>query len=154
MKAADLAVLPDRVMLDTNVLLAATDADRRGHGDALAVVNTWPRRGAALCLSGQILREYLAVATRDVQQNGLGMKMPEAVSNVRAFRSRMVLLDEGATVTDRLLLLLENVECTGKQTHDANVVAAMLVHDVATVVTADVRGFRRFSPFVTVLELG
>ena len=66
MRVADLDVRPDRVMLDTNVLLAATDEGRAEHRDALMIMNEWAAGGTTLCTSGQILREYLAVATRPV----------------------------------------------------------------------------------------
>ena len=51
-------------MLDAFVLLAATDEARAEHRDALTILNEWTAGGTTLCTSGQILREYLAVATR------------------------------------------------------------------------------------------
>lgn len=39
---------------------------------------------AVLDTSGQIVREYLAVATRPVTANGLGMPQLDAVANARA----------------------------------------------------------------------
>ena len=143
----------DRVLLDTNVLLAATDETRTEHGDALETINIWPASGMVLYCSGQILREYLAVATRPVDLNGLGMSRTDAVSNVRALRSRLNLLAEDVKVSDRLLQLLDAVDCTGKQLHDANVVATMLVHGIDTVVTINVGDFARFEDRVRVLEL-
>ncbi|HET6188140.1 MAG TPA: hypothetical protein VFE59_14260 [Trebonia sp.] len=74
MRVADLDVRPDRVMLDAFVLLAATDEGRADHHDALTIMNEWAAGGTTLCTSGQILREYLAVATRHAGQNGLGLK--------------------------------------------------------------------------------
>lgn len=134
----------DRAVLDTNVLLAATDEAREDHQDAITTLNEWPASGVVLYTSGQILREYLAVATRPADQNGLGMPRPDAVANVRALRTRLSLLAEDVNVSERLLELLKAVECTGKQVHDANVVATMLVHGVDTVVTLNVDDFARF----------
>jgi predicted nucleic acid-binding protein len=153
MRVAELTVPPDRVMLDTNVLLAATDESRAEHSDALAILNRWPDEQATLCTSGQILREYLAVATRPVGHNGLGLKSDEAAGNVRAIRERTTLLEEDSRVADRLLRLLDDVECGGKQVHDANVVATMLVHGVGTVVTMNVGDFGRFGRYVSVVQL-
>ena len=153
MKAADLAVPPERVMLDTNVLLAATDESRAEHSDALMILNRWPRGNTTLCASGQILREYLAVATRPADKNGLGLRPSEAAGNVRAIRERTTLLAEDPRVTDRLLRLLDDVECGGKQVYDANVVATMLVHGVGTVVTMNTGDFERFASYVSLLEL-
>lgn len=71
MMVADLAGPPD--MLDTNVLLAATDEGRAEHDQAVEIINDWPGRGTTLYTSGQIMREYLAVATRPAVRNGLGL---------------------------------------------------------------------------------
>jgi len=143
----------DRAVLDTNVLLAATDEARQEHEQAVAAINVWPASGLVLYTSGQILREYLAVATRPVGQNGLGMARPDAVANVRALRARLNLLAEDIKVSDRLLELLEKIECSGKQVHDANVVATMLVHGIDTVVTMNVDDFARFGDHVHVAGL-
>ena len=153
MRVADLDVRPDRIMLDTNVLLAATDEGRAEHRDALTIMNEWAAGDTTLCTSGQILREYLAVATRPAEQNGLGLKPADAVSNVRAIRERTAFLAEDARVADRLQGLLADVECSGKQVHDANVVATMLAHGVGTVVTMNLADFARFERYVNLVEL-
>lgn len=152
-RVADLAIAPDRVMLDTNVLLAATDEGRAEHRDALTVVNGWAAGHSDLCTSGQILREYLAVATRPAEKNGLGLNVLDALGNVRAIRKRTTLLPEDSRVADRLLGLLADVECRGRQVHDANLVATMLVHGVGTVVTMNLDDFARFERHVSVIRL-
>jgi predicted nucleic acid-binding protein len=152
-KVADLAAIPDRVMLDTNVLLAATDEGRAEHHDALTVVNDWAARRTDLCTSGQILREYLAVATRPDDKNGLGLSLPDALKNVRAIRQRTTLLAEDAKVADRLTGLLADVECRGKQVHDANLIATMLAYGIGSVVTMNVQDFARFAGHVTLIRL-
>jgi predicted nucleic acid-binding protein len=153
MRPADLTMPPDRAMLDTNVLLAATDEGRAEHDQALAIVNDWPGRGTTLYASGQIMREYLAVATRPAEKNGLGLTPADALANVRAFRSRTTLLAEDGKVADRLLALLEDVACGGKQVHDANVVATMLVHGIGSIVTINTQDFTRFEQQVSLVGL-
>ena len=143
----------DRVLLDTNVLLAATDKGRAEYERAREVLNVWPARGTTLYTSGQILREYLSVATRPLERNGLGLGEADAVANVRAFGVRLRLLAENEKVIRRLLELLDSVNCAGKQVHDANLVATMLVHGIDTLVTMNVRDFTRFAPLVHVIRL-
>lgn len=152
-RVADLAVVPERVMLDTNVLLAATDEGRTEHRDALTVLNDWAARHASLYTSGQVLREYLCVATRPAERNGLGLSMPDALGNVRAIRERTTLLAEDGKVMDRLLALLADVRCEGKQVHDANLVATMLVYGVDTVVTMNLPDFARFKGHISLIRL-
>jgi predicted nucleic acid-binding protein len=153
MRPADRAMPPDRAMLDTNVLLAATDEGRAEHDQALAIVNDWPTRGTTLYTSGQVMREYLAVATRPADQNGLGLALAEALANVRAFRARTTLLAEDSKVADRLLAVVTDSPCGGKQIHDANVVATMLVHGIGTIVTINTGDFARFGRHVRLAGL-
>ena len=152
-RVADLVTAPRRVMLDTNVLIAATDEGRAEHREALTVVNDWAAGHTELCMSGQILREYLTVATRPAEKNGLGQNVPDALGTVHAIRERTTLLAEDGKVADRLLSLLADVECRGKQVHDANVVATMLVHGVRAVVTMNLEDFARFEGHVSVIRL-
>lgn len=152
-RVAELSVPPDRVMLDTNIFLAATDQSRAEHRDALTLLNRWPDGNTALFVSGQILREYLAVATRPADSNGLGLKPAGATGNVRAIQQRTALLTEDSRVAERLLRLLDDIQFGGRQVHDANIVATMLVHGVGTVVTMNTGDFQRFAGYISVLSL-
>jgi predicted nucleic acid-binding protein len=143
----------DRVVLDTNVLLTATDAGRAGYAKAREALDEWPARGTTLYTSGQILREYLSVATRPEERNGLGLSQQDSVANARALCGRLRLLDENEKVNTRLLALLDDIGCGGKQVHDANIVATMLVHGVDTLVTGNVEDFTRFERLITVRKL-
>ena len=145
--------IADRVLLDTNVLLAATDEGRVEHEKAAAALNDWPAAGTALYTSGQVLREYLSVATRPQDRNGLGLSQKDAVANVRALRSRIRLLEENLKVADRLLELLDRALCSGKQVHDANLVATALVHGVGSIVTINVADLARFAEEVSIIDL-
>jgi hypothetical protein len=115
--------------------------------------NEWAAGDSTLSTSGQILREYFAVATRPTEHNGLGLKPADAVSNVRAIRERTAFLAEEARVPDRLQGRVADVECCGKKVHDVSVIAAMLAHGVGTVVTMYVADFARSERYVSLVEL-
>lgn len=68
-----------------------------------------------------------------------------------AFRTRLWTLEENLKVADRLLVLLGEVSCAGKQVHDANIVATMLVHGIDTIATMNAAGYARFSDHIAVL---
>jgi len=151
--AANVLALPGRVMLDTNVILSATDEGRAEHRQALLIFSHWAGSGTTLYASGQIMREYLAVATRPADKNGLGLKQADAVANVRAFRARVTLLSEENKVADCLLGLLDEVPCAGKQVHYANVVATMIVHGIDSLVTMNLADFTRFDHRIRLISL-
>ncbi len=144
---------PLATLVDTNVPLTASTPDRRLHQAALAVLNEWPSAGVPLALSGQIIREYLVVATRPRPANGLGLGPAEALENVAAFRSRMRELAAGEAASERLLALVARYACRGKQIHDANLVATALAHGVRRLVTANPGDFVRFGGEIEVLDL-
>ncbi len=99
------------------------------------------------------MREYLAVASRPAERNGLGLKLADALANVRAFRGRTSLLAEDGKVADRLLVLLDDIECGGNQVHGANVVATTLVHGIDAVITINLDDFTRFARHVRLIGL-
>lgn len=54
-------------------------------------------------------------------------------------------------MADRLLALVDEIDCLGKQLHDANVVATMLAHGIDTLVTLNAADFARYEQHVSVL---
>lgn len=139
------------VVVDTNVLLAATDTSRVAHVAATDFLNDDERR---LAVTPQIVREYLAVATRPVEVNGFGLAAEDAVANVEQLLADMELLTEDAGTTHRLVDLVAQGSAVGKQVHDANVVAVALAHRAGTIVTGDTRHFSRFADLITIESLG
>ena len=129
------------LLVDTSVLLEATDDRRAHHADALKLVETHSK----LTFPAQVVREYLVVATRPIDANGLGMPMADALENVREFRRTIRLLPEEKPLLATLLRLLEEVPCLGKRVHDAHIVAAGLVHKIPRIATLNARDFAPFA---------
>lgn len=134
----------DLVFLDTNILLTATDTSRAEHEKARSVFLAALQAGIHLALSAQVIREYLAVATRPAAANGLGLTLTDALHNIDQFRRRSVLLEESESVTMKLLDLLHRYGTTGKQVHDANIVATMVTSGVSSLITRNTDDFSRF----------
>jgi predicted nucleic acid-binding protein len=130
------------VFVDTNVLLTATAPARPLHAQAQAVLRDWPPRGIDLALSGQVVREYLVVATRPIDVNGLGIPTAAALHNVQAILDRVRLLDEPRPVSRRLLDIVRANDLAGKRVHDANLVATALEHGLGFLVSDNVTHFR------------
>lgn len=145
--SADPAAL---VVVDTNILLAATDRSRAAHTSAIDFLNHDERHHA---VTPQIVREYLAVATRPVDVNGLGLSADEAVSNLRQLLDDMVLLPENLSTTAGLMDLIGTHPAIGKQIHDANIVAVAITHRARVIVTDNARHFSRFEDMITIESL-
>lgn len=94
------------------------------------------------------------VTTRGTEVNGLGLDIAHALANVAAFKGRCRFLAEDREVAERWYELLDDVACSGKQVHDANLVATCLVHGVPAIVTANEGDFERIESLVEVTPLG
>jgi len=139
------------LFLDTNVLLIATDESRSSHAEAKMIFQSAPRSGRHFGISGQILREYLVVATRPVDVNGLGLNIDTAVNNIDAIRKRTVFYGDTESVAASLRSLARDHSLAGKRIHDANVAATMLTHNISKLITEN-RG--DFSPFREIETVG
>lgn len=147
---ADDADLPALIVVDTTVLLAATDESRAVHATATRFLDHDARRHA---VTPQIVREYLAVATRPLDANGLGLAGAAACANVDMLLQDMTLLPEDVTSVRHLKELMAHGSVTGKQVHDATIVAVALGGHASTIVTDNTRHFVRFSDLIAVETL-
>ena len=143
--------LASLVVVDTNVLLAATDRSRESHEAATRSLQLDDRN---LAITPQIVREYLAVTTRPLDVNGLGMPANDAIANVEQFLDAMTILSEGPGTTAKLLALVGQTSALGKQVHDANVVAVALSHRATAILTENTRHFARFASLIPIEGLG
>ncbi len=132
------------VFIDTNVLLRANISSAPLHREALAIINELWAADTQLWISRQVLREYIANVTRP--QMGLQpMPVEQVVERVDYFQTLFRVADEASAVTSQLLSLLQAFPTGGKQVHDANIVATMLVYGIDTLVTQNIADFKRFS---------
>ena len=136
--------------VDTNVLLRSID---EGHSaqlvaeDALVALRN---RGETVSIFPQNLIEFWAVATRPTTNNGLGWSVDRAKQELASLKKLFVVLaDSDATLSEWEGIVLR-YGVLGKQTHDAHLVAAMLVHGVTNLLTFNDADFKRYSEITVV----
>jgi predicted nucleic acid-binding protein len=130
--------------VDTNVLVYANQFGSAHHAAATVLLRQMEVAGAALWISGQVLREYLAAVTRS-QGAIAALPMSVSLERVRFFAQRFWLIEDGPEVRTRLMSLLANYSVAGKQVHDTNIVATMLTNGITRLLTFNVADFRRFA---------
>jgi len=72
----------------------------------------------------------------------------------QAFQSLFEVANDDDLVVERLLQLLIAYPGSGKQVHDANLVATMLVHGVTRLLTCNARDFQRFAAVIELEPFG
>jgi len=142
----------DSVFLDTNVLLDATVPSRPRHSRATQIFRMTSRE-VTLCISGQVIREYVGVCTRPQSGNGLGLSVENSLRNVEVFLRFSLLLEETSSVADKWRSLVSKYQVSGKQVHDACIVATALSHGVFHIVTSNPDDFARYQDLITLLTV-
>ena len=102
-------------------------------------------------MSRQVLREYLAVATRP-QTWSMPLPRAWATADVLELSRAFAILEDGPAVTAALLDLCRDLPVGGRQVHDANIVATMLAHGERRLLTFNDGDFIRFVPRIEIVR--
>lgn len=136
-----------QLFLDTNILLRAMKPEEPNDDSQIAMVLHFKRHGYRFVTSPQCMYEYYAVATRSTMKNGLGLTPSEALRDIASFQELFEILMDGPNTLRQWTELVERYGVKGIHAHDAHIVASMLTHDVAYLLTMNRQDF---APFVEI----
>jgi len=147
-----MATMAGKIFIDTNILVYANNtlspfctAARTKLQDAF--VNY-----SEVWVSRQIFREFAAVVSREMLAAG-NLDFDKLEKTIRRFEQDFSVAEDSHLVTHRWLPLLEETNSAGKQVHDANIAANMLVCGIDSLLTHNVADFQRFSHLITIVPL-
>jgi len=130
-------------VVDTNLLVYSTILGNPWYDQARRWLATLKSSRMDLCVTTQILREYLVVLTRgDIFEKSF--TADQALTQVEALLPSLTVLDEPIEAAQLLRELVHRYQIQGKSIHDANVVAVMLVHGVWRLATYNLADFERY----------
>lgn len=144
-----MATMGDNALfVDTNVLVYANIIETPLHEQSLTAIKAAHNAGRTIWISRQVIREYLVTLTRSPAFENL----PRAtiLEQVGQFIDRFEVADDTPAVTEQLLQLLADFKIGGKQIHDANIVATMLVYDIPCLLTHNIKDFKRLGEVIKV----
>jgi predicted nucleic acid-binding protein len=133
-------------LADTNILLRSLNPGDPHYGVVKNALARLRLRDEALCIAPQNLIEFWAVATRRVKENGLGLTSAEAENEIVGIRRFFFLLPYTPEVLETRQRLVVQHGVSGKQTHDAHLVAIMTVHGVQRTLTLNEADFKTVLP--------
>lgn len=133
-----------RVLIDTNILLRIAN----GQSDSLFkkavdAVEALLVAEHTLYVVPQNIYEFWSVATRPTTVNGLGMTKAEAQRSIETLSQFRMRQDE-RSIYQHWIALVEKYDISGKTTHDARLVAAMVRHRIERLLTFNSAHFARF----------
>ena len=132
------------MLVDTSALLRTLQVRHPQYTSTAHAIEVLPGRGRQLYVVPQNLVELWVVATRPVEQNGLGQTPAQAAVELERIKGTFVLLPETPAIYPAWEAIVTQNGVSGKPSHDARLVAAMRVHGLTAILTFDKKGFSRF----------
>jgi predicted nucleic acid-binding protein len=138
-------------LADTNILLRSAEPAHPTHADAVRAVSILLNRGERVCVLPQNLIEFWNVATRPASVNGLGFSLSQTDAEVSRLESLLTVLPDSPAIYPEWRHLVVAHSVSGKQVHDARIVAAMNVHQLRHLLTFNLDDFKRY-PSLTLYD--
>lgn len=134
------------IFLDTNVLIYAHNSDDKYHEKAqLILAEIFEGKSIQSCLSPQVLLEFSNTIT-----NPLKVKKPLSVAEAAAAledfwnSSAIKKIFPPTDLFPDLIDLIRTLRLTGSQVFDAHIYLTMKANNIHSIMTANVKDFRRF----------
>ena len=138
-----------RVLVDTNILLRSAQPSHPLCPQATQAVSKLLRQKHSVFFCSQNIAEFWNVATRPINNNGLGMSTDEVLKEVNSIERLLTLLPDvpGIYAEWKRLVARHNVQ--GVKVYDTRLVALMTLYSVDSILTFNLSDFKRYSTIAT-----
>ena len=136
-------------LLDTNILLRRLEPNNSQSLIAKNAIAVLEQQSEPLAVARQNLIEFRNTVSRPLDKNGLGLTPADADFELNVLERDFTTLPENDLVYDVWRQLIAAKGVSGKQVHDARLVAFMLVYGVTHILTFNDSDFRRFESLPT-----
>ncbi|MDA1338261.1 MAG: PIN domain-containing protein [bacterium] len=133
-----MTILNSKVLIDSNILINATNTHSKKHKVALAFLNQTPQG----CISVQNINEFLRVSTHPIFQTPL--TKAQAITQIKNFMCSFKVITPSEQTTLIHLDLLTKYNSTSNQIYGNFLVATMLTHDIKTIATDNENDFKKY----------
>jgi len=135
--------MPERVLLDTNILVYSRDEGSPFFGQVCEALQGLVSESVVLCIHPQILREYACVVTRPAPR-GLGARIERALKEIAEFEAFYCVLPDPEGVWSEWKRLVKASRLAGLRLHDAYIAAVMVGHGISRILTLNEKDFNCF----------
>ena len=130
--------------IDTNILARSVQQNHPMQKPAQDAVDVLLSQGQVVCVLAQNLYEFWVIATRPIEQNGLGLNTTAAEAHLIRFESLFSVKQDTPAIYSEWRQLVTQHAVMGKPAHDARIAAAMKVHGLTHLLTFNAGDFKRF----------
>ena len=135
--------LVTKYLIDTNILLRASDRSSPRYELAVNSVASLIAQGHEGIIAPQVLIEFWVVATRPIEVNGLGWSIERTEKKINQLISQFTLVEETEAIFARWLELVTRYQIKGKRTHDARLMAVASAHEISHILTFNPKDFTK-----------
>ncbi|MGL5794848.1 MAG: type II toxin-antitoxin system VapC family toxin [Waterburya sp.] len=139
-----------KYLLDTNILLRASDPASSRYSDSVNAVANLIFQGHECVITAQILIEFWVVATRPIEVNGLGWSVEQTETKINQLLNQFFFIEETGEIFGNWLQLVTTHQIKGKRTHDARLMAVMKTYQVTHILTLNPNDFIKAREFTIV----
>lgn len=132
-------------LIDTNVLLGAVHTEDSRYSIVQAAVSKLWTNDDQLQTASQNFAEFWNVSTRPADRNGFGQTPLETDPLLQELERLFPLLPGSPEVYPTWRRLVVQYGVSGKEVHDARLVASMIVHNVKHILTFNTADFTRYA---------
>ncbi len=138
-------------LIDTSVLIRLSDPTDEFFDEATDTVDHLHVAGNNLVVAPQVVYEYWSASTRPVARRGLGLSPGQVRTNIEHFNQTFEFADEPIGLYREWLNIVTTLLVSGKESHDARLVAFMNLSNIQHIVTFNTVDFARY-PTVTAID--
>ena len=139
-----------KYLLDTNILLRASDRSSSRYDLAVNSVASLIARGHECIITPQILIEFWVVATRPTEVNGLGWSIERTEKKIDRLIRQSTLVEETKAIFSLWLDLVSRYQIKGKRTHDARLMAVAIANKIGHILTFNPKDFTKVTELTIV----
>ena len=132
-----------KYLLDTNILLRASDRTSPRYSLAVNSVASLIARGDECVITLQVLIEFWVVATRPIDVNGLGWNVEQTNFKINRLINQFTLVEETEAIFPQWLDLVTRYQIKGKRTHDARLMAVAIASSITHILTFNPKDFTK-----------
>lgn len=141
------------VLVDTNILLTLSSRRFPEYSDVDTSIKILRRQSSQLVISSQNVIEYWAACTRPLERNGFGLSIERAQHELRYIEENYSVTKDLPAIYETWKDLVFSHKISGRQVHDARLVAVMLVYGIDRILILNGADFKRFADVgITVLD--
>jgi len=140
------------IFIDTNILVYANNSLSPFSRIAQTKLNEVLANYENIWVSRQVLREFAAIVSKEMLAAG-NPDFKKLENVIKKFERDFKIAEDSLLVTNKWLSLLCETKSAGKQVHDTNIAATMLVHEIGVILTNNVSDFQRFSHLITIVPM-